>query len=152
PLAQVVLGLVAGVDQADELVDQLVLAAELLLDPREGALGGRHETGSLEGRVFTSKTRAGKPFFACGQPAQRSMKPRIQMRLISSASSRGVSVVVSMAAVYGTPARWKRSVMLPSWQTMKPSWSERTSLPGSWPESTMLLRRTGTRAPERASI
>ena len=54
-------------------------------------------------------------------PLARSMKPRAQMRLISSASGVGVSVVVSIAAVNGTPARWKWSVMLPSWHSMKPS-------------------------------
>ncbi len=37
PLAQLVLALVAGVENADNLVDQLVLAAELFFYPREGA-------------------------------------------------------------------------------------------------------------------
>ena len=37
-LAQLVLALVAGVEHADDLVDQLILPTEFVFDPRERAL------------------------------------------------------------------------------------------------------------------
>ena len=56
PLAQVVLALVTGVEHADDLVDQLVFATELVFDPRERALLQATDmrcTSPSKGGVFT---------------------------------------------------------------------------------------------------
>jgi len=73
-LAQAVLRLITGVDEADELVDQLVLTTELFFDPCERAGLGMVRVSPEKGAYLPQKRPEGKRLSALPFPEVRQVE------------------------------------------------------------------------------